>query len=86
MNHISLKTMIVMQTHTLHRRCFSHDQLAASSAIYTGVTGRWGMLSHAQNTVRWLVSSKRSVCIKQSKGKLVPANLATVFRFQFYVS
>ena len=39
MNHLSLKTMIVMQTHTLDRTCFSHDQLTASSAIYTGVTG-----------------------------------------------
>ena len=24
----------------------------------TGVTGRWGLLSHAQNVVRWLVLSK----------------------------
>ena len=25
----------------------------------TGVTGRWGLLSHAQNVVRWLALSKR---------------------------
>ena len=27
----------------------------------SGVTRRWGLLSHAQNAVRWLVLSKRSV-------------------------
>ena len=26
-----------------------------------GVTGRWGLLTHAQNAVRWLVLSKRLV-------------------------
>ena len=28
---------------------------------YQGVTGRWGLPSHAQNAVRWLALSKRSV-------------------------
>ena len=27
----------------------------------TGVTGRWGLLSHAQNADRWLALSKRLV-------------------------
>ena len=27
----------------------------------TGVTGRWGLLSHAQNAVGWLALFKRSV-------------------------
>ena len=32
------------------------------SAALHGVTGRWGLpLSHAQNAVRWLASSKKSV-------------------------
>ena len=34
---------------------------------YTGVTGRWGLLSHAQNAVSWLALSKTSISRSSSK-------------------
>ena len=42
----------------------------------TGVTGRWGLLSHAQNAVRWLAlcrSQQRLMnpCFKQTNHKLI---------------
>ena len=29
----------------------------------TGVTGKWGLLSHTQSAIRWLALSKRSVAM-----------------------
>ena len=78
MNHISLKTMIVMQTHTLYRTCFSHDQLVASS-VTQGDEDCY--LVHRMQSGDWPYS-KRSV---QGKRKLIPPDLTTVIRSQFYV-
>ena len=44
-----------------NRLCKSHPgHILANTRLIgcTGVTGRWGLLSHAQNAVRWLALSK----------------------------
>ena len=47
-----------MQGHSLCRTCFG--QYHAGLMSCTGVTERWGHLSHAQNAIWWLALSKRS--------------------------
>ena len=60
MNHISLKKY--------RPRCYVKSPTAQDAfrpipglISCAGVTGRWELLYHAQNTVRWLALSKRSV-------------------------
>ena len=56
---------------------YSHLISAITSSrphSYAGVTGRWGLLSYAQNWLR-LVLFKWSSCIRQCKRKLVAAYL-----------
>ena len=50
-----------MYSYPLHRMCFGQYQASSAALEWSGVTGRWRLLSHAQNAVRWLALSKRSV-------------------------
>ena len=69
MNRIFLKKirLDVMQSHPLRRMLWPIPSLISC----TGVTGRWGLLSHAQNAVRWPALSKRLVEALQSYHLLV---------------
>ena len=40
-------------------RCYAKSPIPGLISC-AGVTGRWGLLSHAQNVVKWLALSKRS--------------------------
>ena len=58
-------------THTLCRTCFSQYQASISSA---GVTGRWGLLSNAQNAVRWLAMTGRNSSLFSCPSKINMSN------------
>ena len=61
MNHISLNKKDWLTCYAKSPTAQDAFEPIPGLISYTGVTGRWGLLSHARNAVRWLTLSIQQV-------------------------